>query len=71
MADTHRLDIGYSCWLEYTDWKGTDWSETDVSLMYIEHASDSWYSDSETEKFIDESKAKEIVEFLRGRFPNI
>jgi hypothetical protein len=37
---------------------------TQVTLEYIEHSPDPWYSDSEVSLDLPSDKAKEIVEFL-------
>lgn len=59
--EEEKVEVAHGCWFEYLEHMG-------VSLMYIEHATDHWSSDSETEVDIDKAKAEEIINFLQRRF---
>ena len=55
------VKLGRDCQLEYTTHSG-------VSLCYIEHSPDHWYSDTETDVDIDRDKAAEIVAWLCEKY---
>ena len=59
-AATEKLEIEHGLWLEYF--------HREVSFEYIERSCDHWHSDSQTSVYIDEKKAKEIVDFLTEKF---
>lgn len=40
----------------------------DVSLNYIEHSPDPWYSDTETDVSISREEAQKIIEFLKEAY---
>lgn len=61
-----QVKLSSTCHLERVVY-GSD-SSPSVSLDYIEHSSDSWYSDNETSLDIDKEKATEIIKFLEESF---
>ena len=61
MTSNEKLEIAYGCRLEYYDSFG-------VSLCYVEHQADSWYTDTETEIDIDKDKAAEIVAWICDKY---
>ena len=58
---TDKLELGGSCHLEATRW---DSFPTQVSIEYVEHATDHWNSDSTTSVDIDADMARKIIAFL-------
>jgi len=60
-----KLEITPACWFEVSVF--TDYPN-DVSINYIEHSSDHWHSDKETNIDITKEKAAEIIEFLQKAF---
>lgn len=61
-----KLEIGLDCCLVETTY-GEDY-KPDISLDYIEHSPDHWYSDNETSIDISQAKAREIIAFLQQAF---
>lgn len=61
MAEEEKVELAHDCWFEWLEGCG-------VSLNYVEHSTDHWHSDNETEVDIDEAKAKEIIKFLQDKF---
>lgn len=55
-----KLEISYGCWLEES------WG--DVSLCYVERATDHWTTDSETTIDLDKEKARKIINWLQKKF---
>ena len=56
-----KLEIGNDCYLEY-------YKSFGVSLCYMEHQADSWYSDTKTEVDIDKTTAIKIVKWLNEKY---
>lgn len=61
-----KLEIGHDCHLEVQHFEGIPTRY--VSLEYVEHSPDAWYSDSNKSIDLDSTKAREIVDFLRKHF---
>jgi len=59
--EEEKFHIEGSCNLVVTKWQGI---APDVTLDYIEHSPDSWYSNTETSCDIDKEKAIGIIQFL-------
>ena len=55
------LNVSKTCWFE-------DHGHGDISLCYIERATDHWSSDSETGVDIDKVNAKRIIGWLQAKF---
>jgi hypothetical protein len=51
------LKLTKSCWLEHTHGYG-------IELCYVEHSSDHWHSNMDTEIDIDRERAMEIIQWL-------
>ena len=60
------LEISGDCRFEVFDFE--DCPTKYVSLEYVEHSPDAWYSDRDTSIDIDQDKAQEIVDFLCRHF---
>jgi hypothetical protein len=58
---TDKLKISPSCWLE-------DYGYGSISLCYIEHATDHWSSNSETDVDLDKEAAERIIDWLQSKF---
>ena len=56
-----KLELTRRCWLEDLGWG-------DINLCYIEHATDYWNSDTETNIDIDKETAKTIISWLQDKF---
>lgn len=56
-----KLELSDNCWIEFWNW---DNFPSACSINYIEHATDYWSSDHESEVKIDKDLAIEIVDFL-------
>lgn len=63
-----RLEIGdyANCCLTRTEYDGD--LKPDITLDYLEHATDHMSSDTETSVDIDKESALEIISFLRESF---
>ena len=59
---TETLNIGGDCELTVTLWENIP---SEVSVDYVEHQADGYYSDNETSHDIDKEKAVEIIAFLK------
>ena len=62
---TRKVEMSSTCSFEFTHYEGF---KPDVDITYIEHSSDSYYSDSETTIDIDKEKAIEIIKFMKESF---
>lgn len=60
MKDMDKLHIDNDVYIECS------WGE--VSLCYIEHSPDHWYSDKETDVGISKDMALKIVEYLKEAY---
>ena len=56
-----KLELTGGCWFE-------DYGCGDITLCYIEHATDHWCSDSETTVYIDKETAGKIIVWLQNKF---
>ena len=61
MEKEDKIELSSGCWLEWYEHWG-------VTLNYVEHSTDHWHSDNETEIDIDAEKAKQIIDFLQRKF---
>ena len=61
---TEKLKLGRSCHLEVTSYDIGPLGP-DVSLEYVENASDHWSSDTTTNITIDADMARKIIAFLK------
>jgi len=62
-----KLEIGYDCHLEAQHFEGEPPTRC-VTLEYVEHSPDAWYSDSNRSVDLTCDKAQEIIDFLRKHF---
>lgn len=60
----YELELSPSCKLVGTRYN-TGTLGSSLSLDYVEHSPDSWYSNSETSIDIDKEKAEEIIHLLK------
>jgi hypothetical protein len=58
---TDKLEISPYCWIE-------DYGFGNISLCYIEHATDHWCSNSETGVDLDKEDAEKIIAWLQLKF---
>lgn len=61
-----QVEIGSSCHLTKTEYG--EHVLPDITIDYIEHSIDPYYSDNETSLDIDKEKAIEIINFLKDAF---
>lgn len=56
------VELSPTCTIEL--WKWTEFT-SQLSLEYVEHSPDGWYSDTHTSVEITPQKAREIIEILQ------
>jgi hypothetical protein len=60
-----KLELSSSCEFELFEYSN---GEINLSLDYVEHATDHYSSDNTTSIDIDRDKAKEIIDFLLAAY---
>lgn len=66
MTNEEKIEISPTCSFVKTSYgEGVD---DDISLEYVEHSTDHYYSDRDTSIDIDKQKAVEIIKFLSECF---